>query len=265
MGQFCNHQLRLQSETNLAQKEKEIKEASLLNTTKEELITTSLTKSANSKLSPLDIFSDNINRITIFEKDNNSDKKSSSPLYHPKNPQNTNQKKSHENIQTTIQETDQKLFTQPQVKSQYTTSENIKKIVNLQRFRRSIMSNTFFFFTNEAKIAQKNSKKLETFFTTPFINKMEINHPFKLDGWKKFYNAEKDCRRFKFQNYGTTTKIRKIDDNSVYIGEINLQLERHGYGTLITKKGDLSKGIWINNSLNGWCRTIENGIMTEGI
>ena len=39
----------------------------------------------------------------------------------------------------------------------------------------------------------------------------------------------------------------------------------HGFGTLITKDGVLKKGIWINGNLNGWCRVIKDGIMTEGI
>jgi len=148
--------------------------------------------------------------------------------------------------------------------SRFTTQTNLKIIISLQKFRRSIIENNYFKYTQKAKEVQKKNHQQFTFFTTSFINKMEQTRPFKLTNWKEFYTDSEDTSHFQKTNPNNLQKIRIIDEDSVYIGEVDSNHIKNGYGCMITSTGNLYKGNWVNNNLFGWCRIIKTNILYEG-
>jgi hypothetical protein len=97
--------------------------------------------------------------------------------------------------------------------------------------------------------------------------KAEKNHiePYDRNGWKK--NFADEYLKFIF-DYGFVLecKIKVIEENfSFYVGEVNLDGERHGYGTLLCKTGVKYQGHWIRDEFTGWGRHIDaQGTISEG-
>ena len=104
-----------------------------------------------------------------------------------------------------------------------------------------------------------------------------IKNKFDNQGWKKFY--DEIPQEFEFGKIFQTKKIyiedndrikKDINDNIiksyVYLGEVNKFNQKNGRGQLYYLDGSCKEeGIWLNDSLNGWCRIIySNGIIIEG-
>ena len=76
-------------------------------------------------------------------------------------------------------------------------------------------------------------------------------------------------RIMKKENYKKTflckLKFFSFINESIYIGSINLDGEKHGYGKLIQKNGMQMEGFWRDGVLEGWGRiTDEEGCIMEG-
>lgn len=88
---------------------------------------------------------------------------------------------------------------------------------------------------------------------------------FDQEKWKKYYNLQ-EFRDF-FNQFGLLlkTKIVVYGNNSYYIGTVNLEGWRCGYGELVNIKGTKFQGSWVNNIFSGWGRYIdEEGTLWEG-
>ena len=80
---------------------------------------------------------------------------------------------------------------------------------------------------------------------------------YKQDGWKEYYDVQKDKHLFIF-DYGKKYHTNfLINNNSYYVGEINLAYEKHGYGKLVTKEGNVYEGTWKKDEFTGWGTFIE--------
>ena len=78
-----------------------------------------------------------------------------------------------------------------------------------------------------------------------------IFHPMKKENYKK--------------TYLTKLKFFSIINDSLYIGSIDINGEKHGYGKLIQKNGIQIEGFWREGELEGWSRiTNEEGGIMEG-
>lgn len=110
-------------------------------------------------------------------------------------------------------------------------------------------------------------KKIETYqnkFSTSTLIKVERKmRKFEQEGWAKFYPAEWGQI---FQHDKPVTNSVLIDDElSIYIGGVNINNQRSGYGELLEITGVKSQGTWYNNRLQGWCRVIDlTGNLMEG-
>lgn len=115
-------------------------------------------------------------------------------------------------------------------------------------------------------VTNKMIDKYQNLFRTPTLYRAESykNSPFQKDGWKNIYPKEKNMFSF---NYGrlVDTQFTLINDSAYYIGCLNYEGEKHGYGVLIKKNGCKYQGFWRNNSFIGWGRYIDSdGNMYEG-
>ena len=65
--------------------------------------------------------------------------------------------------------------------------------------------------------------------------------------------------------YFCKLKLSTLIQEVMYTGTVNIEGERHGYGTLIQKNGIKIEGFWREGTLEGWGRvTDENGEFFEG-
>ena len=99
-----------------------------------------------------------------------------------------------------------------------------------------------------------------------------IGTKFDKNGWKNFYNEEnqEDIDDIINYDYGTTYQcnllIIKGLNPSFYIGEININYEMNGFGTLIKNDGTKYEGFWRKNYFTGWGRLIDiDGSIYEGL
>jgi hypothetical protein len=101
-------------------------------------------------------------------------------------------------------------------------------------------------------------------FNTEELEKKESNFPnFNPEKWKEFY--EEDCPLYKV-DYGKVFKncLRKSMHN-YYMGDMNINDEKHGIGRLINKAGVVYHGNWYHDVFQGWGRMIyPNGVLYEG-
>ena len=78
-----------------------------------------------------------------------------------------------------------------------------------------------------------------------------IFHPMKQEYYKKSYFSK--------------IKFYSLINDSIYIGYVDINGEKHGYGKLIQKNGMQYEGFWREGVLEGWCRiTDEEGGIKEG-
>ena len=67
------------------------------------------------------------------------------------------------------------------------------------------------------------------------------------------------------KSFYSKLKFNSLINDSIYIGYVNLNGERHGYGKLIQKNGMKLEGFWKEGLLEGWGRiTDEEGGIKEG-
>lgn len=94
------------------------------------------------------------------------------------------------------------------------------------------------------------------------------NSSYCLTGWKEFYPDEGD--HFEFDpgfHFKNCQKVENKDDPrnvKVYEGEVNMDNQKHGFGTLTTPDGEKT-GTWRNDQFEGWgiyCK--RNGATYEG-
>lgn len=72
------------------------------------------------------------------------------------------------------------------------------------------------------------------------------------NGWKRFYPIGESTF---VANYGKVFKTELLIDkenNNYYIGEVDIENKRHGYGTLSFLNGCQMEGFWFKNSFTGW-------------
>lgn len=97
-------------------------------------------------------------------------------------------------------------------------------------------------------------KTLEGYDLTT-LEKAEKNRTkqFSLSGWQEFCKTENDPD-FLNNDYGKTyfTRIFNKNLSEFYTGQINKNNEKHGYGTLITNKGEKYQGYFFKNQKSGW-------------
>lgn len=113
-------------------------------------------------------------------------------------------------------------------------SENYKRIMqyNYEKF-------------NLGKIEENEGRFCEYNNPTSYI----ANHSFyELLGDRRFFNK------------------MLCENDSFYVGEVNLKNEKHGYGRLINSDGILYQGNWVRDLFTGHGRMIDSkGILYEGI
>ena len=100
-----------------------------------------------------------------------------------------------------------------------------------------------------------------------FINDIEDEKADETD--KNYELIKTNFHEMKKEYYRKTflTKIKfySLINESLYIGSVNLEGERHGYGKLIQKNGNQYEGFWREGVLEGWARiTDEEGSIIEG-
>ena len=69
-------------------------------------------------------------------------------------------------------------------------------------------------------------------------------------GWKKYYSGSEHNNTFNY-NYGKVfdTKILLYQNDSFYIGQVNINNKKHGIGKLTYKDGKRYQGFWITTTL----------------
>ena len=78
-----------------------------------------------------------------------------------------------------------------------------------------------------------------------------IFHPINQKNYKKTFYSK--------------LKFYSLINDSIYIGFVNINGEKHGYGKLIQKNGKQYEGFWAEGILEGWGRiTDEEGTIREG-
>lgn len=102
-------------------------------------------------------------------------------------------------------------------------------------------------------------------YTSPILNKAEsyYDSAFDYTGWQKYYPDSNGIYQY---DYGLVFKCSlRVYADRIYMGEMNLQGERHGEGVMITKEGEKYQGGWRNDNFTGWGRYIDNkGNLYEG-
>jgi len=80
--------------------------------------------------------------------------------------------------------------------------------------------------------------------------------PYNKEGWKQFYY---ECSEKFKKNYGKRffTNLLVINDEEIYIGEINYEYKKHGYGYSIYKNGCKFTGFWWESYFEGWGEYID--------
>jgi hypothetical protein len=109
-------------------------------------------------------------------------------------------------------------------------------------------------------------RKYKNEFTSINLIKAENTFgSFDQEKWKKYYILQ-EMRNFLNQfGFLLKTKILIYKNISYYIGTVNLEGQRCGYGELVTIQGKKFQGSWVNNKFNGWGRYIdEEGTLWEG-
>ena len=57
------------------------------------------------------------------------------------------------------------------------------------------------------------------------------------------------------------TKILLYQNDSFYIGQVNINNKKHGIGKLTYKDGTRYQGFWINDKFTGWGRIMETRVV----
>lgn len=75
------------------------------------------------------------------------------------------------------------------------------------------------------------------------------------DGWKRFYDynsEESEIFKTRFNGCFKVSLIFNKQQSEYFIGEMNLDYEKHGYGILINNKAEKFEGYWNHNIFSGW-------------
>ena len=123
--------------------------------------------------------------------------------------------------------------------------------------------------TKQENINKSENKNKDSNFRNSSILKYFEEDSFSQDNWKYFYNLNDPFFNY---NDNTNTINTKITNNAqdnpditeTYIGEVNQDGEKHGFGKLI--RPEVKKiGKWRHNEFTGWGREIfETGKIFEG-
>jgi len=150
-----------------------------------------------------------------------------------------------------------------------------KKTLNIYRMIQSIQKKFREYklkkeFNNKIKpLLVKNTlgliEKLEKDFKNDIISQAEHrNNPYEKDGWKKFYDKDKNFN-VDYNDVIIENSLRIFNDSAYYIGQTNLLGEMHGYGIYKEKDRIVKQGHWRNNNFTGWGRIIDiKGTILEG-
>jgi hypothetical protein len=114
---------------------------------------------------------------------------------------------------------------------------------------------------------QKILEKYETQFRTVILYKAEKLRldAYEKNGWLKYYDLSSN-HLFKYENgIKLKTKFLLYNENSYYIGEVNINNQRNGIGVMVDFEGLKYQGNWVNNKFTGWGRHIDKeGNFYEG-
>jgi len=127
----------------------------------------------------------------------------------------------------------------------------------------------FFIKRNELLEAERRLKdKLINDWESTLLYKSDLlSDIYSPEDWKKFYTTNPNIIKYKKDEkvYKLFTKLYIIQKGTFYIGEVNLDGQMNGEGTLYTKDGFKYTGNFINNIFTGWgCIIDREGTYTIG-
>jgi hypothetical protein len=131
----------------------------------------------------------------------------------------------------------------------------LRKLIRLQ----SIVRGEIVRSKVKTQLAENYKTIFKSFYDKFNLRKIEENE-------KKFHEFQNS--EFNLAQTGEKKFFNKlmIEEESFYVGEVNLKNEKHGYGRLIDINGNVFQGNWIKNKLTGKGRKIDSkGILYEGI
>lgn len=136
----------------------------------------------------------------------------------------------------------------------------LNKLIKLQ----SIVRGYFIRLIVKTKLAENYKSIFKSYHEKFNIKKIEENekkfHEYKTSDFNLTKTSNLQPGEKKFFNRLLSEK------DSFYVGEVNLQNEKHGYGRLIEINGNLFEGNWSKNKFTGNGRKIDSkGILYEGI
>ena len=98
-----------------------------------------------------------------------------------------------------------------------------------------------------------------------------IGTKFNIDGWKTLYSDmdTNSISQYVNYDYGTVYQCKLLIISGIipsfYIGKVNIDYARHGYGVLLQNDGCKYEGFWRKNYFTGWGRFIDSdGTLYEG-
>lgn len=143
-------------------------------------------------------------------------------------------------------------------------------LMKLQSIVRSFFSRKKYKKNKKNMIEEANRLilKFETTFLVGNIAKTDNSYStFEPTGWTRMYTDHNDIKKFNF-NYGKIFTVKILiyrNPEAYYSGSININYQRHGVGTYITKDGKKFEGYWVQDEFTGWGRLIDQeGSMLQG-
>jgi hypothetical protein len=121
---------------------------------------------------------------------------------------------------------------------------------------------------------EKIIERYHNLYNTSALIRAESNIKFQFtkNGWKKFYDENTYVYYDYYKKFNDnkelllTTKINIFREQAFYCGNINMKGVKHGFGYMVTKKGEKFQGQWIDGNFTGWGRYISSsGTVFEGL
>ena len=154
--------------------------------------------------------------------------------------------------------------------------DNNGKIIKIQSvYRGYIFRKKYKQYIKQRQIEEMNQliDDLTNQYTKYNLKKAEnlIGTKFNIDGWKTLYSDmdTNSISQYVNYDYGTVYQCKLLIISGIipsfYIGKVNIDYARHGYGVLLQNDGCKYEGFWRKNYFTGWGRFIDSdGTLYEG-